>query len=67
MITVTVNGAPATLASGTTMNTLLERFGRDGRGVAIIVNSQVIPRSSWADTVLAPGDMVELLGTVQGG
>jgi sulfur carrier protein len=67
MITVTVNGTPTTLAPDATMGTLLELFGRDGRGVAIIINSEVIPRSAWEQTVLAPGDKVELLGAVQGG
>jgi thiamine biosynthesis protein ThiS len=66
-VTVTVNGTPMTFPADATMDTLLEQFGRDGRGVAIIVNSEAIPRSAWADTALAPGDQIELLGAVQGG
>jgi sulfur carrier protein len=39
----------------------------DRRGVAVAVNSDVVPRSAWPITKLQDGDTVELLTAVQGG
>jgi len=38
-----------------------------GRGVAVAVDGQVIPRSEWEDTRLIEGQHVELLAAIQGG
>ncbi len=38
-----------------------------GLGVAVAVNSAVIPRSEWSGRVLSEGDDVELVTAVQGG
>jgi len=37
------------------------------RGVAVAVNGSVVPRSLWAETVLAEGDDVEIVKIMQGG
>ena len=39
----------------------------DGRGVAVAVDEQVVPRGEWAATRLADGQRVELLAAMQGG
>ena len=38
-----------------------------GRGVAVAVDAQVVPRSAWSDTTLSEGQRVELLAAMQGG
>ena len=38
-----------------------------GRGVAVARNGEVVPRSSWETTTLAPDDRIEIVGAVQGG
>ncbi|NED98984.1 sulfur carrier protein ThiS [Phytoactinopolyspora halotolerans] len=38
-----------------------------GRGIAVAVNSDVVPRSSWATTPVDTGDRVEILAATQGG
>ena len=38
-----------------------------GRGVAVAVNAEVVPRSAWAETTLEDGQRVELLAAMQGG
>ncbi|TVS13330.1 MAG: sulfur carrier protein ThiS [Gammaproteobacteria bacterium] len=40
---------------------------RNAKGVAVAVNGEIIPRSRWAETRLAPGDEVDVVGAVQGG
>jgi sulfur carrier protein len=36
-------------------------------GIAVALNSEVVPRSKWAQTLLRPEDRVEILGASQGG
>lgn len=36
-------------------------------GVAVALNGEVVPRSSWAETVLEDADKVEVLVASQGG
>jgi sulfur carrier protein len=38
-----------------------------GRGVAVAVDAEVVPRSEWAVTTLAPGQSIEVLAAMQGG
>lgn len=37
------------------------------RGIAVAVNDSVVPRGRWADTILSPGDRVEIVKVLQGG
>ena len=39
----------------------------DGRGVAVAVDAEVVPRSEWDSVELADGQRVEVLGAIQGG
>lgn len=76
---ITLNGAARALVAGETVTDLVgEVTGRriaangqaaDGKrlGVAAARNSDVVPRSQWATTVLAPGDDIEIVTAVQGG
>jgi sulfur carrier protein len=66
---VTVNGAPRELAEGTTVAELLELLGDfpEGRGVAVAVSGEVVPRGRWASTRVADGSVVEVVAAVQGG
>jgi len=66
-ISITVNGEPKTAPSGATVSQLLESLAlRPGR-VAIERNQQILPRSEWATTQLAPGDRYEIVQFVGGG
>lgn len=66
-MTITVNGAEAPLADGTSVAALVTRLTAAERGVAVALNGEVVPRSAWADTGLADGDRVEVLTAAQGG
>lgn len=37
------------------------------RGIAVAVNGEVVPRSSWAELQLSAGDRVEVLAAAAGG
>ncbi|HEX4108522.1 MAG TPA: sulfur carrier protein ThiS [Solirubrobacteraceae bacterium] len=40
---------------------------RDGRGLAVAVDGEVVPRSAWGEHVLPEGAAVEVLTAAQGG
>ncbi|WP_433300670.1 sulfur carrier protein ThiS [Actinoplanes sp. CA-030573] len=65
---LTVNGREH-VESGDALSvaTLVERLTEARRGVAVAVNGTVVPRSTWATSVLADGDAVEVLTAAQGG
>ena len=78
-LAVTVNGEARRLDPGSTVLDLVaettgREIGPDGRpadgqrlGVAVALNSEVVPRARWAATALAAGDAVELVTAMQGG
>ena len=71
-LSIEVNGEAISIASDTTVQQIVAdrspaSAGRPGRGVAVAVNGEVVPRSLWAETRLRPGDRVELLNAVGGG
>jgi sulfur carrier protein len=39
----------------------------EGRGVAVAVGGEVVPRTAWSQTSLAEGARVEVVSAVQGG
>ena len=66
---VTVNGNPADLPPGATVASLVERLDLPaaGRGVAVAVDREVVPRGAWDTTALSEGAKVEVVHAVQGG
>ena len=66
-ISVTINGEPRPVASGTTALDLVESLGLSGRPLAVEVNESVVPRARLADRTLAAGDRIEIVTLVGGG
>jgi thiazole synthase len=69
-VRVLVNGEPLELPEALTVAELVERAApdrREGRGVAVAVDAEIVRRSDWARTRLAEGQHVELLAAMQGG
>jgi sulfur carrier protein len=66
---ITVNGQPSAIAAGTTVRALLATLDvpPDGRGVAVAVDAEVVPRGAWDAVVVADGAQVEVVTAVQGG
>ena len=60
---VTVNGESRDVPANCTVGTLAP----NQRGVAVAVNREIVPRSRWAQALLAEGDRVEILEAAQGG
>jgi sulfur carrier protein len=66
---VIVNGERRELPPGSTLQSVVELLGseRGGRGIAVAVSGEVVPRGAWASTALAEGAQVEVVAAVQGG
>jgi sulfur carrier protein len=64
---VTVNGEDRALDGATTVAALVAEIGCGTKGVAVAVNDEVVPRSTWSARALADGDRVEVLKAAQGG
>ncbi|WP_320672208.1 sulfur carrier protein ThiS [Patulibacter defluvii] len=64
---VIVNGEPRPDA-GRTVAELVAALGvRGGRGIAVAVDGEVVPRGGWEQRTLRAGERVEVLGAIQGG
>lgn len=64
---ITVNGQPRESAAGHSLAELVREISDRGTGIAVAVNGEVVPRGSWSDTPVQPGDRVDVVTAVQGG
>ena len=66
---VLVNGAETELAEGATVQAAVEalELPAAGRGVAVAVDAEVVPRTEWHARELTDGARVEVLRAIQGG
>ena len=66
---VLVNGETQDLSAGATLASVVESLDRrsDGRGVAIALDGEVVPRAAWEETRLSDGARIEIVVAVQGG
>lgn len=64
---IEVNGHFIQLADGSTVLQLLEHMELTGKRIAIERNREIIPKSQYAQTVLQPGDRLEVVVAVGGG
>ena len=62
-----VNGGPVQVPPGTAVAALLDRLGLDRRKVAVERNEEIVPRSTYEATHLAPGDRIEIVHFIGGG
>jgi sulfur carrier protein len=68
MTVVTLNGQPHELCGPATVeDAVLAAGAPDGRGVAVALDGEVVPRGEWATTEVRDGQQVEVLRAVQGG
>jgi len=68
-VRVLVNGAATELTAGATVQSAVEALALPaaGRGVAVAVDAEVVPRGEWGAHELQEGARVEILRAIQGG
>jgi sulfur carrier protein len=66
---VVLNGAERELADGATVQAAVDALDLPaaGRGVAVAVDAEVVPRTQWEVHTLQDGARVEVLRAIQGG
>ena len=66
-MSITVNGVSTEVEGARTIADVVTRLGLAGKRIAIERNGEVVPRSRYADTTVAPQDRLEIVGAVGGG
>ena len=68
-VQVTVNGDRQELPDGATVASVVAELGNapEGRGIAVAVEGEVVPRAQWPSTDLRNGASLEVVVAVQGG
>jgi thiazole synthase len=66
---IELNGEVRELPEDATLDAAVRASGagEGGRGVAVALDGEVVPRSEWERTVLREGQAVEVLAAIQGG
>ena len=66
---IELNGERRELPDGATVAAAIEASGAeaDGRGLAVAIDGEVVPRGEWERTPLRDGASVEVLAAIQGG
>lgn len=62
-----VNGEQHEVADGMKMAALVNQLGLEGQRLAVEVNEELVPRSSFADYELKAQDAIEIIHAVGGG
>lgn len=63
---IILNGQPRQVSAATVAE-LLREIGLDTRKVAVERNEEIVPRSTYAAAMLAPGDQFEIVHFIGGG
>ena len=66
---ILLNGEATEFETGATVQTALEtlELPAAGRGVAVAVDAEVVPRGEWSAHELQDGARIEVLRAIQGG
>ncbi len=66
---VLVNGRERELTDGSSLAKVVRAARGDelGRGVAVAVDGEVVPRAQWSEVTLGGGERIEVLAATQGG
>lgn len=66
-VQIVLNGDRREFEAPLTVAGLAERLGLDPRKVAVERNLEIVPKSRFAETLLADGDAIEIVHFVGGG
>ncbi len=62
-----VNGREFDVRSGMVLSQLLKELDIEGRGIAVEIDREIVPRSQYEDYVLREGNRIEIVQMVGGG
>ena len=64
---ITVNGEKKTVSEGYTAQNLVDAMQLTGKRIAMEVNQEIVPRSTYAQHTFRSGDAIEIVHAVGGG
>jgi sulfur carrier protein len=64
---VVVNGEPLIVDADTTVGELVDRLGNGRSGIAVAVDGEVVPRTTWDERTINAGEVLDVLTAAQGG
>ena len=64
---IIVNGEPRNVSDGLTAEQLVSDMDIVGKRIAMEVNLEIVPRSTYADHIFHEGDKIEVVHAVGGG
>ena len=68
VLSIVVNGAPHVCRDAhSTVADLIAELALTGKRIAVEKNGEIVPRSRYAESRLAAGDRLEIIGAVGGG
>ena len=62
-----INGETVELEPGTTLQSYLEQSPYSLLRIAVERNGEIVPKAQYGQTILSPGDVVEVVSFVGGG
>jgi len=66
-IQITLNGEPYAVRGDERLIALIEGLKLKRGRVAVEINRVIVPKDEWERTMIAPGDVVEIVNFVGGG
>lgn len=67
MITISLNNEPKQIANNTLLSAALIEWGFGEVKIAVAINGEFVPRSTYSDRQLEDGDQIDLVKPVGGG
>jgi sulfur carrier protein len=64
---ILLNGEPRRVPDNITAAQLVENLGLTGKRLAMEVNQEIVPRSTYQEHVINPDDRVEIVHAIGGG
>lgn len=64
---ITLNGQARSIEAPATVEALLARLEIRGRRVAVMINDAIVPKATFGEASIRPGDRVEIIQMVGGG
>jgi len=64
---ITINGVSNEVPDGCTAQQLVESLGLQGKRLAMEVNREIVPRSTFEVHQIQPGDQIEIVHAIGGG
>ena len=66
-IKIVINGRNNIVEHNTTLLQLINKLGIDKKKIAVELNTEIIPKSSYSKKLLLDGDVIEIVHFIGGG